>query len=95
MGPDVTGHREGAGRQGGTLDDGHPGAFYLPRFRNLAERQVAISFAAMALKAIAAPDFPGHARIHARIRRRVQEAGARLCRRLHQHGRLRRGAGPL
>jgi len=38
MGPEVTGivkNRIGASR---TLDDGHPGAFYLPRFRNLTDK---------------------------------------------------------
>jgi choline dehydrogenase-like flavoprotein len=38
MGPEVTGivkSRIGAAR---TLDDGHPGAFYLPRYRNLTDK---------------------------------------------------------
>ncbi len=38
MGPGVTGFvKELAGRER-TLDDGRPGGFYIPRFRNLAER---------------------------------------------------------
>ncbi|MGI9078446.1 MAG: GMC oxidoreductase, partial [Gemmatimonadaceae bacterium] len=40
MGPGVTGLvRELVGKKPRTMDDGRPGGFYIPRFRNLSDRQ--------------------------------------------------------
>src|SRR5207249_12247405 len=39
MGPAVTGFVKDLVGKARTLDDGRPGGFYIPRFRNLTERQ--------------------------------------------------------
>ena len=95
MGPARHRPREGPRGRHATLDDGRPGGFYVPRFRNLTDKQ---------------PDFirgygfegeggvehrPWRRRRRAGIRQVVEEARARLRRRVHQHGRLRRSAAAL
>ena len=84
MGPSVAGFMPELVGKPRTLDDGRPGGFYIPRFRNLDDEAVRISSAATASKAAAACGMIPGTRLHdARLRRRVQEARARLCRCRH------------
>ena len=95
MGPSVTGLVKDLVGKPRTLDDGRPGRLLraaLPQPRPTSSRT---SSAATASRAAAARGcFPATRRAR-RASARVQEGGARLRRRVHQHGRLRRGAAAL
>ena len=95
MGPHVTGLVKELVGKPHTLDDGRPGGFYVPRFRNLTDKQ---------------PDFirgygfegeggmsmgPGNGAGAPGFGKAWKTARARLRRRIRQHGRLRRGAAAL
>ena len=95
MGPGVTGLVKDRIGKPRTLDDGRPGGFYVPRFRNLADKHPNFIRGYGFEGSAGSRMFPGNATRHAGLRRGVQEDGARLRRRVHQHGRLRRGAAAL
>ena len=95
MGPGVTGLVKDRIGKPRTLDDGRPGGFYVPRFRNLTDKQPNFIRGYGFEGGAGTDDVSGQRARHARLRRRLQEAGARRRRRVHQHGRLRRSAGAL
>ena len=90
-------HGLGEGSRGKprTLDDGRPGGFYLPRFRNLKEKNPKFIRGYGFEGGAARTMIPGNAFSTSGFRRRVQETGSRPGRRLHRHGRIRRSAAAL
>ncbi len=79
-----------------TIDDGRPGGFYVPRFRNLADKQRQLHSRLRLRGQRRQPRCsPRTRRRHAGLRRRLQEDRPRLRRRVHRHGRVRRSAAPL
>jgi hypothetical protein len=91
MGPGVDGFVKDLVGKPRTLDDGRPGGFYIPRFRNLKDKQKDF------VRGYGFEGSAGHRHVprrlaRARLRRRLQEVGPRVRRGDHRHGRLRRGA---
>ncbi len=95
MGPGVTGLAKDSVGKPKTLDDGRPGGFYLPRFRNLSDKQPGFIRGYGFEGSGGQRDVPRTYDLDARLRCCVQAGGARHAGRLHQHGWLRRDAGAL
>ena len=64
----------------------------MPRFRNISDKQPDFIRGYGFEGSAGTQMFPGSARDAPGLRRGLQEDGPRLRRRVHQHGRLRRGA---
>ena len=94
-GPGCDGAGEGSGRQAVARSTmAGPAAFYVPRFRNLSERNPNFIRGYGFEGSSGAEMFP-EGRGAARFRRVVQEGRARLRRRVHRHGRVRRSVAAL
>ena len=76
MGPRSSGLVKDLVGQAPTLDDGRPGGFYIPRFRNLKDRQPGFLRGYGFEGARGSPDVPRPRPGHSRLRGRVQEVGA-------------------
>ena len=70
MGPSVLGIYKDLVGKPRTLDDGRPGGFYIPRFRNLKDRHPALHPRLRVRGRQRDGDVPGHGGLDARLRRR-------------------------
>ena len=92
MGPGVTGLIKDQVGKPHTLDDGRPGGFYLARFRNLTEKNPNFIRGYGFEGESGTSNLPGSCFRYRRFWPGLQESRARLRRRIHLHGRLRRSA---